>query len=145
MTNLTRTFKENYENMTTMKTNLPNNPKLCNLSTSIGHNSIDLNEIAALASKVAHQLANLDDNTSVDQLAVSARDIWSWTKKIDCPNTPDNQYIDDEMMASLIMTDYTPNTPDEEFRSIAAAKSAARGLAILCKLMAQRFVDIGES
>ena len=135
--------------MTTMKTNLPNNPKLCNLSTSIGHSSTDLNEIAALASKTAHQLANLDDNASVEQLAVAARDIWSWTKKIDnqhqCPNAPDNQYLDDEIMASLIMTDYMPNAPDEETRSIAATQSAARGLAILCRLMADRFVDIGKS
>ena len=135
--------------MTTMKTNPPNNPKLCNLSTSIGHSSNDLNEIAALASKTAHQLANLDDNASVEQLAVAARDIWSWTKKIDnlhqCPNAPDNKYLDDEIMASLLMTDYMPNAPDEETRSIAAAKSAARGLAILCRLMADRFVDIGKS
>ena len=131
--------------MTTITTNLQENPKLCNLSTSIGHSSIDLNEIAALASKASDQLANLDDNASVEQLAVTARDIWSWTKKIDCPNAPDSQYLDDEIMASLSMTDYMPNAPDEETRAIAAAKSATRGLTLLCRLMADRFVDIGQS
>ena len=131
--------------MTTMTTDLQENQKLCNLSKSIGESSVDLDEVATLASKASSQLANRNDNASAQQLATTARDIWSRTKKISCPQTPDNQYLDDEIMASLIMTDYMPDAPDEAARADEAAKSAARGLALLCRLMAERFVEIGQS
>ena len=131
--------------MTTMKTQLDNNTKICGLSEAIGYTTMDLKEITNLASKASHQLANVDDNGSIEDLAVAAVNIWNCAENLERPNGPNHRTISDERDAGWDGTAYMPSTPDDVARTEAAAKSAARGLAVLCRLMAERFDGVGQT
>ena len=130
--------------MTTMMPELDNNPKLCAQSEVIGHTLIDLKEVTTMATKASHQLADAHDNASVEELALSAREIWQYVERFDRPDGPSNHEVDTEREAGWAGNGYMPDAPDEVERAQTAARSAARGLAVMLRLMAAQFDTVDK-
>ena len=134
--------------MTTMMNDLQNNERLSLLNKCLQQGAVDLADVASLAQNTSAKLASLNDYTSIKEMATTVFPMWNQVQRMDRPNGPNHNQIMDEIGAGWRSKSYMPEAPDDETRADAAATSAARALAILCRLMAERFemaCQTGES
>ena len=97
-----------------------------------------------MATKASRQLADAHDSASVQELARSARQIWHHVERFDRPDGPSNQEVDKEREAGWVSNGYMPDAHDEAERAQTAAQSAARGLAVMLRLMAAQFDTVDK-